>query len=246
MKTLNNFSQIQYDSPVEAIIKQIRELIASGQLKPGDRLPAERVLSERLGVGRSHVREAIRKLEFYGVLKTKPQNGTIVAGLGLPALQVLITDMLNLQGSDFKSLVESRVILEINIAKLAAEHRTEEDIEELKEALKIHKGKLLAGEDAVEEDFLFHLKIADASKNTVLKSLMMIITPDIVEYFRKHDVCGEAKAQDVVAQHEELLEAIIAGDPQRAGAALEEHLREIKEYAQNQLDNILVLNGPKK
>lgn len=183
-------------------------------------------------------------MEFYGILKTKPQNGTIVAGLGLPALQVLITDMLNLQGTDFKSLVESRVILETNVARLAAERRTEEDIKSIKEALEAHKLKLLNNEDAVDEDFLFHLKIADASKNSVLKSLMMLITPDIVEYFRKHDVCGESKAADVVKQHENLLNAIIEKDPDQAGAALEEHLFEIRQYAKAELDKGVVLNGP--
>ena len=124
METLKNFTEIKVDSPVDIIIRQIRDLIASGQLKPGDRLPSERLLSERLGVGRTQLRDALRKMEFYGILKTRPQSGTVVAGLGLPALQSLITDMLQLQGNDFKSLVESRIILERNIVQLAALNRT--------------------------------------------------------------------------------------------------------------------------
>ncbi|MEL6654200.1 MAG: GntR family transcriptional regulator, partial [Bacteroidota bacterium] len=83
---LNNFTEIKIESPIEKIIRQIRGLITSGQLNPGDKLPSERKLAEKLGVGRSHVREAIQKLEFYGILKTMPQNGTMVAGIGITAL----------------------------------------------------------------------------------------------------------------------------------------------------------------
>ncbi|RME34565.1 MAG: FadR family transcriptional regulator, partial [Deltaproteobacteria bacterium] len=67
---LDNFREIEIESPVDKIIRQIRDLISGGHLKPGDRLPPERQLAEKLGVGRTHVREAIRKLEFYGILKT--------------------------------------------------------------------------------------------------------------------------------------------------------------------------------
>lgn len=239
---LNNFSQIKVESPVDKIIRQIRDSISSGHLKPGDRLPSERKLCERLGVGRTHLRDALRKLEFYGIVKTLPQNGTIVAGLGLPALEGLITDMLDLQGNDFKSLVESRVALETSIAQLAARNRTEEDIREIRSALDAHRKKILKKEDAVDQDFLFHLKIADASKNSVLKSLMLIITPDIMHYFKTHDVCGEGRADIAVEQHEELLKHIIDQNPEKAGESLQSHLREISEYVKT-LDRGMVLNG---
>lgn len=241
MKSLNNFSQIVFESPVDAIIRQIRDLISSGQLNPGDRLPSERQLSERLGVGRTHLRDAIRKLEFYGILKTMPQSGTFVAGLGLPALQGLITDMLDLQGNDFKSLVETRVILETNIAQLAALNRSDKDLKEIENALNAHRLKIQLNEDAVDEDFLFHLKIADASKNSVLKSLMLIITPDIMQYFMKHDVCGDGRSDLAVEQHEQLLQYIVEGNPEKAGMCLQKHLEVISNYART-LKEGMVLN----
>lgn len=242
MKVLNNFSQIVVESPVDQIIRQIRDLISVGQLNPGDRLPSERKLSERLGVSRTHLREALRKLEFYGILRTMPQSGTLVAGLGLPALQGLITDMLGLQSNDFRSLVETRVILEMNIAQLAAEHRTDRDIIDMENALNAHRQKIDADEDAVDEDFLFHLKIADAGKNSVLKSLMLIITPDIMQYFKTHDVCGDGRSDLAVEQHELLLQHIIDRNPDKAGAALREHLDMISQYVKT-LGEGMVLNG---
>lgn len=243
MELLNNFSQIVIETPVDKIIRQIRDLITSGQLNPGDKLPPERKLCERLGVGRTHLRDALKKLEFYGILKTLPQSGTVVAGMGLNALEGLITDMLGLQGNDFKSLVETRVILETNIVQLAAEHRTDEDIREIEHALAAHREKLQRDSDAVEEDLLFHLKIAEAGKNSVLNSLMLIITPDIMYYFKKHKVCGEGRAGLAAEQHEVLLNHIINRDAHEAGLVMKEHLKDISEYVKTLKGNPLVLNG---
>ena len=114
---LNTFKEIVIEKPGDKIIKQIQELISSGQLKPGDKLPSERMLSEKFGVGRTYVRDAIRKLEFYGILKTLPQSGTVVAGLGITALEGLISDVLQLQGNDFHSLIETRVLLGIEFGQ---------------------------------------------------------------------------------------------------------------------------------
>ncbi|MEQ9302925.1 MAG: FadR/GntR family transcriptional regulator [Marinoscillum sp.] len=230
MELIKSFSQIEYESPADKIIGQIKDLISSGQLKPGDRLPSERMLCDRLGVGRTHLRYAIRKLEFYGILKTLPQSGTVVAGMGLPALEGLITDMISLHPHDFKALVETRVILESKAAMLAAENRTEADLIELENALEAHKEKVRKEESTIEEDLLFHLKIAEASRNSVLKSLMLIITPDIMSYFKTNNVCGEGRAQVALREHEELLEHIREGNSESAGSALKEHLSDILAY----------------
>ncbi|MEO9869155.1 FadR/GntR family transcriptional regulator [Ekhidna sp.] len=242
MELLQNFSQIVIETPVDKIIGQIRDLITSGQLKPGDKLPSERKLCERLGVGRTHLRDALRKLEFYGILKTLPQSGTVVAGMGLPALEGLITDMLKLQGNDFKSLVETRVILETNIAQLAAENRSDEDLFEIENALNAHQRRLQEDGYAVEEDLLFHLKIAEASKNSVLNSLMLIITPDIMQYFKKHDVCGSGRAELAVEQHQVILQHISDKNPDKAGESIREHLSDISEYVKT-LKNGTMLDG---
>lgn len=242
MDLLNNFSQIVVESPVDKIIRQIRDLITSGQLRPGDRLPSERKLCDKLGVGRTHLRDALRKLEFYGILKTHPQSGTVVAGMGLPALEGLITDMLGLQGNDFKSLVETRVILETSMAQLAAENRLDKDIYDLESALQAHEKKILKREDAVEEDLLFHLKIAEAGKNSVLNSLMLIIVPDIMQYFKKHKVCDDVRVEIAVEQHKEILQHIIDRNPDKAGLGIQEHLKDISDYVKT-LKSDLTLNG---
>ncbi|MEQ8357928.1 MAG: FadR/GntR family transcriptional regulator [Cytophagales bacterium] len=241
---LNNFSPIVVESAVDKIIGQIRDLISSGQLKPGDRLPSERKLCEKLHVGRTHLRDAIQKLEFYGILKTMPQSGTFVAGLGLPALEGLISEMLQLESNDFRSLVETRVILETNTAQLAALNRSEKDIAEIEQAINAHAAKIELNQDAVEEDLLIHTKIAEASNNSVLKSLMLIITPDIMKYFKKHDVCNQKRAEIAIKEHYDLLHFIKEKNPVKAGETINEHLKEISDYVKTlKKDAALNRNG---
>jgi len=228
---LDNFEEIVYSKPSDIIINQIKNLIVSGQLKPGERLPSERKLSEKLSVSRSAVRDAIKKLEFYGILRTLPQSGTVVAGIGPTALKGLITEVLDIDGSDFKSLVETRIILEINSAQLAAERRTKDNIGKITNALENYHKKLLAGEQTVEEDLMFHLEIAEATHNSVLKSLMMVIIPDIISNFIKYDVCGQDEKIKRYHEHRKILEYIIKQDSKKAGIAMQNHLKDIRDFS---------------
>lgn len=228
---LENFTSLTQESPADKIIIQIRSLITSGQIKPGDKLPSERKLAEKLGVGRTHVRDAISKLEFYGILKTLPQSGTVVAGIGLVALEGLITDVLKLEKSDFASLVETRVILETQAAKLAATRRTDNDIEEIKKAISAYEIKIKNKQSAVEEDLMFHLKIAEASKNSVLKSLMLIITPDIVKNYITYKVCDEQTEFKAFQEHQKILDFIINKDGEAASAMMREHLNGVLNFS---------------
>lgn len=228
---LENFTSLKQESPADKIIIQIRELITSGQINSGDRLPSERKLAEKMGVSRTHVRDAIRKLEFYGILKTHPQSGTVVAGIGLTALEGLITDVLKLEKSDFTSLVETRIILETNSAKLAASRRTDKDIEEIRNAISAYETKIKNNQNAVEEDLMFHLKIAEASKNNVLKSLMLIITPDIVKNFITYKVCDEGAELKAFHEHQKILDCIIKKNGEAASEMMKLHLDDVLVFS---------------
>jgi len=229
---LKSFQVINVETPVDRIIKQIREQITTGKLKPGDRLPSERNLAKILGVGRKIVRDAIAKLEFYGILKIMPQSGTVVAGIGITALEGLITDVLQLEESDFIDLVETRVGLETQTARLAAMRRTTDDIRNIEKALNAYDDKVKKGLPAVEEDLLFHLKIADAGNNTVLKSLMMVIVPDIINSFTKLDVCKDGRFYRSLEEHNIILKHIVNQQPDLAAKAMKEHLKDVVEYSQ--------------
>ena len=195
------------------IIAKLRDLIAFKNLEPGDKLPSERMLSEKFGVSRSNIREAIQKLEFYGILYSKPQSGTFIADIGRIAMSGMMNDILDLEEPDFKALVETRILLELKTVRLAALRRTDEDLKALQYALDAYKNKVLNKEDAVEEDLLFHLAIAKASKNSSLNTFMLIITPEIITNFEKYHVCNSNQSFIGIQEHEDIFQAIKDQNP---------------------------------
>ena len=222
-------SAIEVTKPADLILRQIRNLISGGALKAGDRLPSERELAQRFGVGRGHVREALRKLEFYGVLQTFPQSGTTVASLGVAALERLISNLLDLDRDDVKALTETRVILEMHAAQLAAQRATKAAIAALKSALEAFRGEVEAGRTGVEEDLLFHLEIARAAQNPIMVSLIGLITPDIIRLNKESRACESGRAAVALKEHEKLFAAIAAHDVDAAMQAMEEHMRMTRE-----------------
>ncbi|SNR33001.1 FadR/GntR family transcriptional regulator [Lutibacter flavus] len=216
-----------------SIISQIRDLINYKNLEPGDKLPSERSLSEKFSVSRSSVRDAIQKLEFYGLLKSIPQSGTFVANIGVIAMNGMIDDILRLEDPDFKSLVETRILLELKIARLAALRRTDEDLRQMSEALEAYSEKVLKGEDAVQEDLLFHLAIAKASGNSSLNTLMLMITPEIITNFEKHHVCDKGMARSGIKEHQDIFNAIKDQNPLEAKEKVKVHFKTLYQYCYN-------------
>jgi GntR family transcriptional repressor for pyruvate dehydrogenase complex len=159
-----------------------------------------------------------------------PQSGTFIADLGLTAINGMIHQIINLPTPDFKSLVETRIFLELKLVKFAAARRTEEDLSEIEEVLEKYKFKVLAGEDAVAEDLLFHLSIAKASHNPSLNRLMLSITPQIITDFEKYHVCKSNTALNAIDEHQAIVDAIRFKDPSRAEEKMKEHFSVLYQY----------------
>lgn len=218
---------------LNSIIAKIRDYINYKNLEPDDKLPSERMLSEKFNVSRGNVREAIQKLEFYGILKSIPQSGTFIANIGVIAMNGIIDDILRIGESDFKSLVETRILLELKTVRLAAIRRTEEDLVQMENALEAYSQKVLNGENAVQEDLLFHLAIAKASGNSTINNLMLIITPEIITYFAKLQVCDENQSRAGIEEHKAVFEAIKTQNPQLAKQKMKEHFKALYNYCYN-------------
>ena len=169
----NFFEAVQVKKPSDQIISQIKKLIMEGKLNPGDRLSPERVLAERFQVGRGHIREALKKLEFYGLVETRPNKGSYIARLGTSALEGMLTNILELADQSFESLMEMRAILEMFSARLAAVRGNENQKEEILTQFYRYREKVEGGTNHVEEDMLLHMKIARAAHNPVLESMIL-------------------------------------------------------------------------
>ena len=223
----------------KGIISKLRELISYKNLEPGDKLPSERMLSEKFGVSRNNIREAIQKLEFYGILKSKPQSGTFIADIGQVAMDGMLKDILRLKEPDFKSLVETRILLEIKTCRLAAQRRTKINLQEMEMAWEAYKEKVIKGEDAVQEDLLFHLAIARASGNSTMNTLMLIITPEIITNFEKYHVCDKDMAFRGIQEHRDIYDAIKEQDPQLAEEKMKVHFKMLYQYCDSRNDDQL-------
>ena len=215
------------ENATDDIIRQIRFLLDSGDLQPGDKLPAERKLAEKFQVARSQVREAFKKLEFYNIIKTMPQSGSVISAIESTALNSLISDILKMDNCDFHSLVEARSIIEINAAKLCAIRRTEEDLKMIESAMNNYNKKIKECGSALEEDLYFHRTIAEGSKNTVLKSMMMTITP------AKFNVC-KTNFEIPISEHRLLFEYIKNNNAEAASNIMSQHLTGVLNFAKTQ------------
>ncbi len=220
-------------TPADKVISQIKALINSGVIKPGDRLPAERKMATDFGCGRTHIREALHKLEFYGIIKTLPQSGSIINGLDINTLNGLISDILNLQDYDFFSLVETRLLLEVMAVRLCAERWTQKDMEAIEKAHHDYI-KNFDTPDKVSYDFAFHRAIAEGSHNPVIKAMLLVVIPDIMTVYENERIC----ATNTIAgeEHEQLLNVLRNRQGEQAADIMSRHLQGVVEFAKERLE----------
>lgn len=216
----------------DIIIRRIRQQLQSGELKPGTRLPAERKIAEQFGISRSYVREALQTLESYGIVETKPQSGTFIVGLDINALDGLFVDVLKLDAYDFASLAEMRGILEVNSARFCAERRTEQELEDIHNALIAYEEAFKSNdkERIYTTDFEFHRCIAAGCGNSTLRSMLMLIAPDIMSTYQKQQLCFPLDDKPL-EEHRLLYRFIKEQRSDMSAALMKAHLEGMLRYA---------------
>jgi len=234
---LQHLEPIRREKPSTLIVQQLRALIAKGTLPPGCLLPPERELAEQFGVSRSQVREALQRLDFFGVVQTFPQSGTRVATVGSEALERLMSNILDLDKSDIRALTETRCALEVEATRHAATRAEAEDLARLSEIQQNFAAEVAAGRSGIDYDMAFHLAVADAAKNSVMSTLIGMIAPDIiVKAARDFKTCSPERSLVALQEHTRILDAIIAHSPDEAGEAMAVHLKMAGRQFSNKLD----------
>lgn len=221
----------------DTIAEKLETMIVEGSLKPGDRLPAERTLAEKFGVSRPSLREAIKKLQSKGLLKTRPGGGTTVeANLNPEFVDPLVSFFQKHPESRF-DVIEVRHSLEGNAAWHAAIRATDEDKVRIKECYE-RMIELHGSEDPMDEaraDAEFHLSIVEASHNLVLLHMMRglfsllqnSISHNLDKLYTIHRVFDPLSNQ-----HRVLMEEVIAGNPEKARQAAQNHLAFVEDSLQ--------------
>jgi GntR family transcriptional regulator, transcriptional repressor for pyruvate dehydrogenase complex len=217
----------------EEIVEQIRELVARGELKPGDRLPSERDLVERLQVSRASIREALSALEMMGLLEVRSGEGTYVRKLGSESVVAPLAWMITMEKGTVLELLEVRKILEVQAVGLAALHADELDLKELSEALDDMRNDLSNTSSGGEQaDLRFHFAITRATKNKILVRLMDTIS-DLMQHVLKTSRCklyqGKYTPSLLFQEHIVIYEAIKQKDSKRASDLMLRHLTGVEE-----------------
>jgi len=218
----------------EAVAEQIRAMISSGALKPGDKLPPERELCIRLGVGRSSIRDAIRTLAVMGILEPRQGHGTVVRDLTADALIIPLRSVLTRKRELVSELLEVRRMLEPALAARAARNATDDELAHMQAILRRHEQKLRRGEQAIEEDTQFHYAIAVAAGNSVVLRVVDVLMDLLVES-RSRSLQVPGRPRRSFEGHRRILRAISKRDAKAAAAAVHRHLIEIEEIVLRQL-----------
>jgi GntR family transcriptional repressor for pyruvate dehydrogenase complex len=207
---------------------QIRELIRSGELNKGDRLPSERELSGHLGVSRTVVREAIKMLRASGVLKARIGVGTFVAEDLVNILEDPLSYSNDPESKKIDDLQQVREVLEPTIAALAAQNATEESIAKMEQAIFEMERNMSNGHKYIEADNVFHITLAEATGNSVFV-LMVNSIVDLLQAARRLAISSPGAAERSSFCHRQILNAIKARDPGEACNAMDEHMQQTKQ-----------------
>lgn len=225
------FSKISRSSVSKDATKLIKDLIISGRLRPGDRLPAERDLSEMLGVSRPTVRESIHALVAMNILQTRHGDGTYVSSLDAGELLQPLQFVLSMANGALRELFEARLVLEPAIAALAAERATSGQIAAMRECVELSEQQKQFADEMVERDVELHRMIAEASCNQFLMSQLSSLHALSVES-RALTVRLPNVASGTAQGHRLIVSAIGSRRPAAARKAMEKHLRQVAQAAE--------------
>jgi GntR family transcriptional regulator, transcriptional repressor for pyruvate dehydrogenase complex len=211
----------------EQIVQQVEGSILKGQLKPGDQLPAERDLAQRFGVSRTAVREAVKTLREKGLVEAYSGRGTFVTNGTSQAIRQSLDLMIRINQQDGSAnLVELRLVLEPEIAGLAASKIDDQLLATMREAVAIMDRSLRDPDAFVEADLDFHLALAEAVGNPLILSLLDSIVGLLREQrSRIFNVDGGPERGQF--HHKRILAAIERRDPEAAREAMRAHLHQV-------------------
>jgi GntR family transcriptional regulator, transcriptional repressor for pyruvate dehydrogenase complex len=213
----------------EQIVQQIEASVLDGSLKPGDQLPAERELAQKLGVSRTAVREAVKALREKGLVEAYSGRGTFITDGTTQAARQSFDLMVKVgQQEGVPHLAELRLILEPGIAALAATRVEEEHLSAMREAVAVMDRSQKDPDAYIEADLDFHLALAEAAANPLILSLIDSIVGLLREQRMKiFNVEGGPQRGQI--HHKRVLEAVERRDPSKARDAMRAHLEQVRE-----------------
>lgn len=223
MTTLPNLGQARPLLLSGRVATAIERAILDEGLQPGDRLPSGRELTERFGVSRTVVRDALAVLEQRGLVETRPGSGVFVRDGGSEAVSGVLGQMLRRSVISLPELMEARQLLEVHNAVAAARHATAGDLERMETAIAM-MAEAVGPQGFVDADVAFHEALAEAAGNRVLTALVGSLRPLLV-HGRLIGTALDGAREVAIGDHRAVLAAVRGGDREGASGVMSEHLR---------------------
>ncbi|MBG6183579.1 GntR family transcriptional repressor for pyruvate dehydrogenase complex [Arthrobacter sp. CAN_A214] len=211
----------------EQLVEQLLRHIESTKLGPGDLLPAERELAERLGVSRATLAQALVALEVLGVIDV--QHGTGAVLRHRPSVAAVIKGLREHQ-SRLPDIVEARSTLEVRLAALAAERRTELDLSAIDAALATMQAEIDDGDRGAHGDEIFHQSVTNAAHSPVMAQLMAFIGEMVLET-RLESLAQPGRPEQSLESHRAIAAAIRQQDAPAAAEAMQKHIELVSDVA---------------
>lgn len=207
----------------QLVADELLEMIQAGEFRPGDRIPTEQGLMDMFGVGRNSVRESVQALVALGVLDVRPGRGAVVLGLGSDDMFDTQTTSALLENQTVVDLYDFRRVLEVEMARQAAERGSEEEIERIGAALDRYRLELEAGRPVFQADLEFHRAVALASENVIFLRVLDAVA-DLLERARRDTDSVPGAKERALEEHTMIYEAIAVHDVDSAREAMEGHI----------------------
>jgi GntR family transcriptional repressor for pyruvate dehydrogenase complex len=220
------FSPVSMGRISEVIVEQVRQLMRQGQLKPGDRLPAERELCEHFGVSRVTVREALRMLESSGLvdIRVGARGGAFVTTPTSERVGDGLADLLTLSVISAGNVTEVRLILEVGLVPLVCERATEEDLAALDEIIARSKTALSNGDYSMDLSAEFHVQVARATHNPAVAMLVESFRGPILMSLEEAKATAPEMGELGTLEHQQFVDAVRKRDPEAAASIMRGHL----------------------
>ena len=215
------------------VVEELADRIRDGRLPPGAKLATEAALMGEFGVSRTVIREALSKMQASSLVETRHGVGTFVSGRGdSPVFRIRSDQLATLR--DVVAMLELRIGVETEAAGLAAQRRTDANLEHMRQSLNAFTLAVEQGNDAVGADFRFHLEIARATQNAHFENLVQTFGTAIIPRARLDPSAAspderQAYLRRVNAEHGSILDAIAIRDSEAARAAMRTHLANSRE-----------------
>lgn len=217
------YTPLVRESLQEQVFNKLKTLVIEGQLKAGDYLPSERELCEKFGISRIPLREALKKLEWMGVISICHGRKTLINGLGIMPLVEVFDLVKDSKEGSVSDLTEARLLFEVGAAKLAAIRATSDDIKHMKNILKSEENCLGNQAGAIDESLAFHLALVKSSKNKTITNFMIMIL-GLQRESREITMCDFEGQELSLKDHWKILEYIEKHDAANASNEMRKHL----------------------